>query len=375
MSTQTSSHPDPSSGSSPDDGRVSAGADAPGAAQTTRPRNPIVLQRADPCVLRDGDSYLFTGSHPLYDRIVLRHAHRLDDLQAAPEVTVWTRHAEGPQSHLIWAPELHRIGNAWYIYYAAAPDEETTADAPGAAPTFNHRIFVLENTSADPLDTTWTERGQVDTGWDSFALDATSFVLEGTDQQFLVWAQQDLQVEGNSNLYIARMENPWTLATPAVELSRPEFAWEKEGFSVNEGPSVLQRDGHLFLSYSGAATGIEYAMGLLTASADSDLLDPASWTKSAEPVFTSAPADGQYGPGHNSFTTTEDGRAVLVYHARTYTEIVGDPLRDPNRHARAQILPFDENGVPQWGAPLPDARPVPTSTTVLDAAGDAPLEP
>ncbi|TKR22140.1 hypothetical protein FA014_18065, partial [Cellulomonas hominis] len=71
--------------------------------------NPIVLQRADPCVLRHGGQYYFTGSHPLYDRIVLRRAERLEDLQAAQEVTIWTRHASGPQSHLIWAPEIHRI--------------------------------------------------------------------------------------------------------------------------------------------------------------------------------------------------------------------------------------------------------------------------
>jgi GH43 family beta-xylosidase len=29
---------------------------------------------------------------------------------------------------------------------------------------------------------------------------------------------------------------------------------------------------------------------------------------------------------------------VLVYHARNYRDIVGDRLRDPNRHARAQAI-------------------------------------
>ncbi|TKR22810.1 alpha-N-arabinofuranosidase, partial [Cellulomonas hominis] len=122
-------------------------------------------------------------------------------------------------------------------------------------------------------------------------------------------------------------------------------------------------------TYSGAATGIDYAMGVLTADLGSDLLDPASWTKSPTPVFVSDPAAGQYGPGHNSFTELPDGTPVLVYHARTYTEIVGDPLRDPNRHARAQVLPFDDHGNPVWGTPVPDTRPVPTSTDVLGPAG------
>ncbi|WP_062318518.1 glycoside hydrolase family 43 protein [Demequina maris] len=329
--------------------------------------NPIVLQRADPCVLRHDGQYYFTGSYPLYDRIVLRRAERLEDLQAAPEVTIWTKHESGPQSHLIWAPEIHRVNDAWYVYYAAAPDSDVTFDVPHADDTFNHRIFCLECTDDDPLTGTWTEKGQIDTGWETFALDATSFVQDG--DQYLVWAQQDFDVKGHSNLYIARMENPWTLASPPVMLTQPEYDWEIVTFWVNEGPSVLQKDGRLYLTYSASGTGIEYAMGLLTADADADLLSPASWTKRPDPVFTSAPENGIYGPGHNSFTEDEDGNTVLVYHARTYTELVGDPLWEPNRQACAQVLPFDDAGNPVWGKPLPLSRPAPTGVEVLPPDG------
>ncbi|WP_062465408.1 glycoside hydrolase family 43 protein [Demequina soli] len=329
--------------------------------------NPIVLQRADPSVLRHEGQYYFTGSHPLYDRIVLRRAERLEDLQAAAEVTIWTKHFEGAQSHLIWAPEIHRVNGAWYLYYAAAPNSDVTFDVEGADDTFNHRVFCLECTDDDPMTGEWHEKGQVDTGWESFALDATSFVKDGV--QYLVWAQQDFAVKGHSNLYIARMSNPWTLASEAVMLTKPEFDWEIVTFWVNEGPSVLQKNGKLYLTYSASGTGIEYAMGLLTADADADLLDPASWTKSPTPVFESAPEAGIYGPGHNSFTEDEHGNTVLVYHARTYTELVGDPLWEPNRQARAQVLPFDADGNPVWGTPVPDTRPTPTSTEVLSPEG------
>ncbi len=331
--------------------------------------SPIVLQRADPCVLRSGGQYYFTGSYPAYDRIVLRRADRLEDLQAADEVTIWTKPETGAQSHLIWAPEIHRVNGAWYIYYAASPNSDATVDAPDADDTFNHRVFCLECTDEDPLTGTWTEKGQVDTGWESFALDATSFVLDGA--QYFVWAQQDVEVKGHSNIYIARMENPWTLATEAVMLTKPEFDWEIVTFWVNEGPSVLVKNGKVFLTYSASGTGIEYAMGLLTADADADLLDAASWTKSPDPVFTSDPSVGIYGPGHNSFTETPEGDTVLVYHARTYTELVGDPLWEPNRQACAQILPFDEAGDPVWGGPRPLLRPAPTSIEVLPPAGMA----
>jgi GH43 family beta-xylosidase len=81
-------------------------------------------------------------------------------------------------------------------------------------------------------------------------------------------------------------------------------------------------------------------------------LAPESWSKKPEPVFKSCPENGQYGPGHNSFTVSEDGEMdILVYHARTYTEIPGDPLYDPNRHARAQEFSWNEDGTPNFGIP------------------------
>src|SRR5699024_3302067 len=71
-------------------------------------------------------------------------------------------------------PEIHRVGGAWYVYYAAAPDATGKADPPSTNETFNHRVFVLENTAADPFEGEWGERGQVDTGGEPFALDAAT---------------------------------------------------------------------------------------------------------------------------------------------------------------------------------------------------------
>ena len=86
------------------------------------------------------------------------------------------------------------------------------------------------------------------------------------------------------------------------------------------------------MTYSASATGAEYCVGLLSAEEDSDLLDPASWTKERLPVLVTDKTAGLYGPGHNSFTIDENGRDIMVFHARQYDEITGDPLYDPNRH-------------------------------------------
>jgi|SRR5690625_1814575 len=321
--------------------------------------NPIVLQRADPFIHKHSDGfYYFTGSHPQYDRIVLRRAKSLNDLQEAEEVAIWWKHDSGNLSELIWAPEIHRANEKWYIYFAAAPNKNIDDD------TFNHRMYVLENTSDNPLEGDWVERGEVKTGMSTFSLDATIFFHKG--EQFYLWAQQDLNIMGHSNLYIAKMENPWTLATDPVMLTKPELPWEIKGFWVNEGPAVLIRNGKVFITYSGSATGVDYCMGLLTANEEDDLLNPNSWTKKQEPVFQSCPENGQYGPGHNSFTESEDGDdTILVYHARNYTYIIGDPLYDPNRHARAQQLNWDENGNPIFGKPVPDTRWTPETPDIL----------
>ena len=48
-----------------------------------------------------------------------------------------------------------------------------------------------------------------------------------------------------------------------------------------------------------------------------NLLDAKAWIKSARPVFASSAANGQYGPGHNAFTTTPDGKTEQLFFAKT----------------------------------------------------------
>ncbi len=311
--------------------------------------NPIVEQRADPWVYRHSDGYYyFTASVPEYDRIEVRRSLTIQGLGEAEPVVAWRKYDTGPLSANIWAPEIHYIQGKWYIYFAAARTTETKDGL------FDHRMYVLENSSANPLEGTWVEKGQVRTRWESFALDATVFEHRG--ELYYVWAQKDPDIEGNSNMYISKMSNPWTLTGEQAMISTPEFDWEIIGFKVNEGAAVLKRNGKIFMSYSASATDHNYCMGLLYADEAADLLDPKSWSKSPVPVFQTNVENGQYGPGHNSFTVTEDGQDVIIYHARNYKEITGDPLYDPNRHTRAQIFHWNEDGTPNFGEPVPDAQ-------------------
>lgn len=307
-------------------------------------KNPIVKQRADPWIYRHSDGYYyFTASVPEYDRIEIRRSTTIQGLGAAVPKVIWGKHSTGVMSANIWAPEIHFIAGKWYIYFAAARVDSV----------FDHRVFVLENSAANPMEGNWVEKGPIKMNWESFSLDATTFEHKGV--QYLVWAQRDPEIRGNSNLYIAPMINPWTISGKQVMISKPEYDWENIGFWVNEGPAVIAKNGRIFISYSASCTDYHYCMGLLAAPVNSDLLDAGSWHKSPVPVFATNEKNHQYGPGHNCFTVSSDGAEdILVYHARNYKEITGDPLADPNRHTRAQKLGWNADGTPDFGVPVAD---------------------
>lgn len=306
--------------------------------------NPLIHQRADPHIHRHTDgTYYYMGTVPAYDRLELRRASSLVGLADATPQVIWEKHATGPMGDHIWAPEIHHLDGKWYVYFAAGDAENR----------WHLRIYVLVNPSPDPFTGTWTELGPIDTGWDNFALDATVFQHRG--MRYLLWAQKGTGDHANSNLYIAPLATPTTLAGPAVLLSEPEFDWEKVRYQVNEGPVILRGPDRLFLTYSASGTGPEYCVGMLTAPIDADPLDPTAWIKYPEPVFASNPSNRIFGPGHHSFTKAEDGVTdVIVYHARDYAEIEGDPLRDPNRHTRIQTVRWQSDGTPDFGIPRPN---------------------
>lgn len=298
---------------------------------------PLVRQTADPYVYYHSDGYYyFTYSTPEYDRIELRRAWSVKGLAEAKPLTIWRKHASGPMSWHIWAPELHFINGKWYIYFAAGRAEDP----------WWIRTWVLENTSSDPFCGTWEEKGILEAEWDSFMLDCT--VFENHGKWFAVWAQKRQTRDENSALYIAEMESPIKLKLPQTLLTFPEYDWECRGFKVNEGPAVLQRNGKVFLTFSASATDATYCMGMLVAEDGADLTKAESWTKLKEPVLVTDEKAGIFGPGHNSFTTSRDGKTdYLIYHARPYAEVdLAFALYDPNRHCWVKRIKYDNKGFP-----------------------------
>ena len=150
------------------------------------------------------------------------------------------------------------------------------------------------------------------------------------------------------------MLNPWTLSDRQVDIAAPTYAWEMQGGrKILEAPEFLEGPaGNVFLSYSASACWSDhYALGLLSADSAADLADPASWTKSTQPVFTSSVRNGLYAPGHNGFFKSLDGKQDwIVFHAN------GGPDWKCTKRRAPYVQRFYWNavGMPVFGEPGED---------------------
>lgn len=324
------------------------------AATTATFTNPLLPSGADPWVtFRDGHYYYMNSTG---DNLTIWKTRDITDLKNAEKKVVWTPPATGPYSHEIWAPELHFVQGKWYIYFAADAGTNDT-----------HRLWVVENGNADPLRGEWVMKGQLKDATDKWAIDPTVFQNQG--KLYVVWSGWSGDENGAQNIYIAELSNPWTVGSQRVKLSAPIFPWEKVGdfessgkvlalphVDVNEGPEILKHEGKIFLVYSASGCWTNYyELGMLTASANSDMLDAASWKKSSRPVFWQSPENSVYGTGHNSFFQSPDGKQDwILYHANSAPNQGCGHLRSP----RAQPFTWNQDGTPNFGRPLPTNIPI-----------------
>jgi GH43 family beta-xylosidase len=291
--------------------------------------NPIVpeLDAADPwLVVHDGVYYyLHSGDAD----IRVRCAKSIKDLYTAEPQVVWT--GDHPsRSRQMWAPELYRVGDKWYLYYCASDGDHLT-----------HRNHVLESIGNNAMGPyRYKAKLLTDPHDEHYAIDAGLLTLPD-GRLYLLWAGFP-----GHRVFISAMENPWTTSGPRVQLNCDGFGCEE----VREGPVCLVRNGRVFLYYSMCDVGKPcYRVGMIHASTDSNLLDPAAWTQHPEPVLGRHDGNGVYGPGHNGFFKSPDGtQDWIIYHAKNTPQFTYR-----YRSARVQPVRWDPSGLPMIGQPLP----------------------
>ena len=320
--------------------------------------NPLLASGPDPWVTSANGFYYYmntTGRD-----LTIRRTRDITDLAHAEVKSVWTPPATGPYSKDIWAPELHRLNGKWYIYFAADDGQNET-----------HRIYVVENPATDPLDGTWTFRGKVADPSDHWAIDASVFELKG--KMYMVWSGWQGTTDGEQRIYIARLKNPWTVGSERTAISIPTYPWEHVGdlpnrptiphVEVNEGPEILLHGDDIFLVYSGSACWTDYyELGVVHATAEADLLQASSWTKYDHPFFQQDREHHVFGPGHNGFFKSPDGKQDwIIYHAN---EASGQGCEN-HRSPRIQQFRWNPDGTPEFG------RPVATDTELEKPSGSS----
>ncbi|OOM78949.1 family 43 glycosylhydrolase [Clostridium sp. BL-8] len=279
---------------------------------------PIATDRADPCIGKWKGKYYFIatndadGNHSLY----MREADNIPDLLKAEEKLIIDSNMYEDIKGLLWAPEFHIVEGDLYIFHGATSGE-----------FFYEESHVMKlKKDGNPMNAKdWSRPHRVvkkdgnylcEAG-KTISLDMTNFEIDG--EYYVVWSQREFLPEDlGAWLYIAKVDSkePWKLISDPVVISKPDYGWANNNVFVDEGPFTLIRDGKVFLTFASAMIDATYVVGILCADKNADLLDPANWTKGNYPLLTSRSAPGEYGPGHNSYVTDEDGNVWNAYHAR-----------------------------------------------------------
>jgi len=275
--------------------------------------------------------YYYCESRNKQRSIFIRKSRTITGIGQDPGLCVWNAPARSRNSNAVWAPELHRFEDRWFIYYAADDGKNE-----------NHRMWVLESEGKDPQGP-YRCRGELKTnGW---AIDGT---LLPTDdgKLFFIWSGWPGRRDGQQNLYIAPMKDPVTIENGRSLMCSPDRSWERVAMPICEGPQVLKRHGKIFIVYSASASWTEdYCLGLLV-NDTGDLLNPAAWTKRG-PVLQKT--EHVWGIGHCSFVQspcrTEDW---ILFHSKSKKT---HGWQDRDVHAKR--FTWTADGFPDFGKPLP----------------------
>mgnify|MGYP002519584057 CR=1 FL=1 len=237
----------------------------------------------------------------------------------------------------IWAPEMYKGTNGkWYIYTSGRAQKE-----PG-----HLCLFIMEAQSDDPFGE-WIFKCKPTP--DTLSIDPTVYT-SADGKQYICYSRKD-PVCGQV-LEICDMENPYTFGKNVATIAKAELEWEFDHPYVGEnaiveGPFFVERNGRLFIIYSGTGCWSDhYCLGVLEHTGGS-LCDAANWKKHPKPLFVHG--NELYGPGHASFFRAPDGKEVwCAYHGMKEhnATCTGAP-----RFFNIQRVDFDETGYPVMGLP------------------------
>ncbi|MEI9943328.1 MAG: glycoside hydrolase family 43 protein [Chitinophagaceae bacterium] len=317
--------------------------------------NPIKNSGPDPWVILQNGWYYYMNTTG--NDLKLWRTKNLGQLATAEVKTIYKPEENKLYSKQLWAPEIHFLDKKWYVYFAADDGNN-----------LHHRMWVLENVNEDPFAGDWILKGKLTDPGDHWAIDLT--VIDYKGKRYAAWSGWENYNNVQQNIYIAELENPWTMKGDRILVSEPAHDWELHGavplewqkntgeppvLRVNEGPEFLEKNGKLFIIYSANACWLDYNLGMLSFNGSGDILAAKNWKKHPQPVFAQSATNNVFAPGHNSFFKSPDGKEDwILYHANpTATDGCGN-----KRAPHMQKFSWNADGTPNFGSPV-SKKPLP----------------
>lgn len=309
-------------------------------------QNPLLIKHiGDPFVLRAPYGTYYCYATSAQDGF---KAWTSDDLVHWTDMGyVYQRKADSWGESDFWAPEVVLHHGKYFMHYSARWSKNQSlrlgvavADSPAGpfVDLFNHPMFDFGYAAIDG-HVFFDEDGRT---YFYYARDCSENIVDGRHESHLYVAELDddlVSFKGEPGL-ITRPEQDWELH------SGPEWLW-------NEGPFVLKHKSRCYLMYSANFyAGRNYSVGYAVAECPTGPFVKAGHN----PVLSSTDPEIS-GPGHNSVTTSPDGRErFIVYHIHT------DP-RHPSGDRQVCIdrMGFREDGTLYVTGPTHTPQPVPSS--------------
>lgn len=304
-------------------------------------KNPLSMKNySDPFITYDDQTgyYYFMASCQSNILTMYRSKKIGDIIQKGESKDIYVCGGNGVYGPM-WAPEMYKIKDRWYIYTSC---QEKESDSLWDI----KRLLILKSISEDPFDG-FEFGSKPDTS--IFAIDPSTIMIDG--RQYICYSE--VNEKGVQVLVMREMKDPLTFTDRQGVISYPTLQWElvepyTGNNAINEGAFFIKKDHRLFIVYS--ANGCwsdDYCLGVLEY-VGKDLCDAASWIKHPAPLLVKG--NGVYGPGHATFFSSPDNSELwCAYHGllRSNPKVV-----EMDRHTCVQKVGFDQTGYPLLGHPI-----------------------
>lgn len=279
--------------------------------------NPVKLNTADPGVLRWENKYYLvdTSGVPWFS------------IYVSDDLVNWQFSGKnvfnGPGTHpwgtdRFWAPEIHRLGDRFAVYYSAS-------DTSGQL-----RVGVATATN---ILGPYTDLGRPLIR-SSYGVIDVNFFRDDNGRQYLYWKEDG----GNTRIFAQEINQAGTgfIGSPTVVLQKG-LAWE--GAKGIEGTWVMKKDGVYYMFYSGEL----YSSALYSIGVAKSGSPMAPFTKKGDPILRSSAR--WKGPGHNTVAMVGTNH-YMVYHAWDTNPGVGNRVGLVDKINWVNGWPAVANGIP-----------------------------